>query len=243
METDFPPEGAGGTMTVVAVQRTYCQKIEHKCFSITAHATTYLADVDIRALLVNLRVVGDKKRYVDTRRTIDAIASVAGTNNMGSLAVVALCTYAEHLTNFKVRAFGINVVDIVHGELVAIGNSDLRKRRAKQRYGYARRHVLGGGNAITVVTFLDSVRAGTFCSHSGYKIEQKNISFYLNRSLQKRLLTLGDKGTEGDSDDLGEHVYNTRGGWRIKDSVVVKRVRKDERQTSGRSGRKQRVKD
>ena len=192
-------------------------------------------------MLVNLRVVSDEKRYVETRSAIDAIASVAGTNNMGSLAVVALCTNAEHLTNLKVRAVGINVVDIVYGELVAIGNSDLRERRAKQRQGYARRHVLAGGDGITVVAFLDGVRAGTFCSHSSYKIEQKSISFYLNRSRQKRLLTLGDKGAEGDSDDLVEHIYNTYGWVEKKDSEVVKRVRKDERQASGRSGRK--VKD
>jgi hypothetical protein len=71
-------------------------------------------------LLVNLRVVCNEKRHVDTRRAVDGIARVPGTNDMGSLAVVALCTYTEHLTNFKVCAFGINMVDVVHGELVAI---------------------------------------------------------------------------------------------------------------------------
>jgi len=120
-----------------------------------------LADVDVSATTVYLRVVRVENRTVDTCRASDAVAGVVGFNNVSSLAVLAGSTKTEGAAWCKVGAVTVDRFDVVHGELVG-------------------GHVISSGDAVTVVTRLDGVRARAGSSHG----------------------RLGNKSTKGNGDDL-----------------------------------------
>jgi hypothetical protein len=70
-------------------------------------------------------------RVVDARCARDAVAGVALANDVGSLAVRALFTQAEGFSGCEVGAVGINLLDIVHGELVAVRRCQKRRDNDK----------------------------------------------------------------------------------------------------------------
>jgi hypothetical protein len=109
--------------------------------------TENLVDVDVAALLCDLRVVLVEGVDVSSSLLPDGVASVAGNDNDGLLAVNLGGGKANLLTGNKVVAALVDDTGVESTELVG-------------------RDAVGSGNAVAVVARLDGVLASTLSSGS-----------------------------------------------------------------------------
>lgn len=79
---------------------------------------SHLADVDVGAVGVDLRVVGHEHGGVDAVRGDDLVAGIAALDDVGRLAVLALVAQADALAGLEVVAGAVDL-GVRHRELVA----------------------------------------------------------------------------------------------------------------------------
>lgn len=117
--------------------------------------TKDLIDVDVAAVLLDLRVVDEEGILISSVLLPDGIASVARDDNDGVLAVDLGGTKADFLTRDEVAATLVDDTSVQGAELVGRG-------------------LVGSGNGVTVVASLDGVLASTISSES--TLEEKGES-------------------------------------------------------------------
>lgn len=130
---------AGGSTTVVGGRGRHLDSV--RC-------AQHLANIEVRARGVNLRVVQGEDGGVDGLGGCDAVACVVCLDDVGRVAVLSRVAEADGVAWHQVRAGGVNYASVHDGELVG-------------------RDVIGSRDGIADVTLLDGVRAGTISGKRG----------------------------------------------------------------------------
>lgn len=102
--------------------------------------TTHLSYVNVRARVINVRVVRVKQSGVDGMSRSNFFASIAFLDDVSRLAIFANCAKADCTADGEVATRRVDGARVDYGELVG-------------------RHVVGGGDAIANVALGDGVRA------------------------------------------------------------------------------------
>lgn len=100
-------EGTGGAANVPAAQRTY-DNYEY-LGNTSGRSFTHLANVEVCAVWVDLRVVCVEHGRVDTVVRRDDVAVVIGLNNVGCCAVLTGQTETECVTDLEIVATCVNL--------------------------------------------------------------------------------------------------------------------------------------
>ena len=107
-------------------------------------STTHLPNIDIRTVLINIRVIRIKHRRVNSMRTSDRIARILLLNYIRRLTILSVRSQANGGTRLEVTARRVDSVCVNSCELVGGG-------------------VVRGGDAVADVPVDDGVGAYAVC--------------------------------------------------------------------------------
>jgi len=79
--------------------------------------TEDLANVDVRAIFINLRIIEGEDGAVKVKGGVDPLAGVVFYDNVGSGAVLARVSKAKIFTRHEVGAIGVDNTSVYSGKL------------------------------------------------------------------------------------------------------------------------------
>lgn len=80
----------------------------------------YLANINVRAVLVNLRVIGIERSRVDARNKGDSVAGIIRLHDVSGQAVLASVTETDYAVGLEVGACRVDYAGVNGCQLVAV---------------------------------------------------------------------------------------------------------------------------